>query len=160
MMGLNICTRWRAISARRSRRISSSLLPLNIGPQITSTQPRLPRIAFISSSPFNPSNLFGRDVAVLCLYGKRFARPAFIGFLCRLVRQLLHESVKIIEAYKDFSGAAQQPAADLLYWHDADQVHGNPQAMREGQFALRSRAASRVLVPITDNRIAAVLDQV
>src|SRR3954463_16784366 len=31
--------RWPAISARRRRRISSSLLPLNIGPQTTSSQP-------------------------------------------------------------------------------------------------------------------------
>src|ERR1700749_4989699 len=51
MAGLKICTRWRAISARRSRRISSSLLPLNIGPQTTSIQPRLPRIAFILLLP-------------------------------------------------------------------------------------------------------------
>src|SRR5947208_783277 len=42
MMGLNTCTRLRAIMARRNRRISSSLLPENIGPQITSIQPRLP----------------------------------------------------------------------------------------------------------------------
>src|SRR5438477_3295027 len=31
--------RWPAISARRRRRMSSSLLPLNIGPQTTSSQP-------------------------------------------------------------------------------------------------------------------------
>src|SRR5690242_8445457 len=37
--GLTISARWPAISARRSRRISSSLLPLNIGPQTTSSQP-------------------------------------------------------------------------------------------------------------------------
>src|SRR3954454_8551808 len=37
--GLTIRTRWPAISARRRRRISSSLLPLNIGPQTTSSQP-------------------------------------------------------------------------------------------------------------------------
>src|SRR5256885_565091 len=39
MRGLTIKARWPAISARRSRRISSSLLPLNIGPQTTSSQP-------------------------------------------------------------------------------------------------------------------------
>src|SRR5579871_3252557 len=39
MSGLTINARWPAISARRSRRISSSLLPLNIGPQTTSSQP-------------------------------------------------------------------------------------------------------------------------
>src|ERR1700730_2078373 len=42
MAGLNICTRWRAIPARRSRRMSSSLLPENIGPTTTSIQPMLP----------------------------------------------------------------------------------------------------------------------
>ena len=42
MIGLNTCTRLRAIMERRSRRISSSLLPENIGPQIASIQPRLP----------------------------------------------------------------------------------------------------------------------
>src|SRR5579859_3087008 len=40
--GLKICTRWRAISARRKRRINSSLLPENIGPTTTSIQPMLP----------------------------------------------------------------------------------------------------------------------
>src|SRR5262249_15787067 len=42
MAGLKICTRWRAISARRRRRISSSLLPENIGPTTTSIHPMLP----------------------------------------------------------------------------------------------------------------------
>src|ERR1041385_528924 len=32
--------------------------------------------------------------------------------------------------------------------------------MREGQFALRSRAASGVLVPVADNRVTLVFDQV
>src|SRR6476660_7362063 len=36
---LNTCTDLRAIMARRTRRMSSSLLPLNITPQITSIQP-------------------------------------------------------------------------------------------------------------------------
>src|SRR5208337_1180135 len=40
--GLKICTRCRAISARRNRRISSSLFPENIGPTTTSIQPMLP----------------------------------------------------------------------------------------------------------------------
>src|ERR671935_2443489 len=39
MSGLTISARCPAISARRRRRISSSLLPLNIGPQTTSSQP-------------------------------------------------------------------------------------------------------------------------
>src|SRR5690242_1073619 len=53
MPGLKICTRWRAISARRRRRISSSLLPLNMGPHTTSIQPILPFVRFITRhSPF------------------------------------------------------------------------------------------------------------
>ena len=40
-IGLKICTLWRAICARRSRRISSSLLPLNMLPTMTSIQPWL-----------------------------------------------------------------------------------------------------------------------
>src|SRR5579864_2813922 len=39
MRGLTMRAFCPAISARRSRRISSSLLPLNIGPQTTSSQP-------------------------------------------------------------------------------------------------------------------------
>src|SRR6266496_3197728 len=39
MRGFTISTFCPAISARRSRRMSSSLLPLNIGPQTTSSQP-------------------------------------------------------------------------------------------------------------------------
>src|SRR5438874_3131960 len=40
--GLNTCTRFLAIIARRRRRIRSSLFPENIGPQMTSIQPRFP----------------------------------------------------------------------------------------------------------------------
>src|SRR5205823_9166981 len=39
MRGFTISARWPAISARRNRRMSSSLLPLNIGPQTTSSHP-------------------------------------------------------------------------------------------------------------------------
>src|SRR5438132_10538801 len=39
MAGLKISTFWRAICARRSRRISSSVLPLYMLPTITSIQP-------------------------------------------------------------------------------------------------------------------------
>src|SRR5580658_1224794 len=39
MAGLNTCTRLRAMPARRRRRINSSLLPENIGPQIASIHP-------------------------------------------------------------------------------------------------------------------------
>ena len=42
MRGLKIWTFWRAICARRTRRISSSLLPLNMLPTMTSIQPARP----------------------------------------------------------------------------------------------------------------------
>src|ERR1017187_9420099 len=42
MVGLKTSTRLRAIMARRKRLISSSLLPENMGPQITSIHPTLP----------------------------------------------------------------------------------------------------------------------
>ena len=41
IFGLKICTLCRAICARRSRRMSSSLFPLNMLPVITSIQPVL-----------------------------------------------------------------------------------------------------------------------
>src|SRR5580658_11124654 len=53
MTGLKICTRCLPISARRRRRISSSLLPENIGPTITSIQPMLPFT--MSTRSFPPS---------------------------------------------------------------------------------------------------------
>src|SRR5438309_9512297 len=58
MRGLTISARWPAISARRSRRMSSSLLPLNIGPQTTSSQP-----------PRSGSNLIMRGTLVRGLDG-------------------------------------------------------------------------------------------
>src|ERR1035437_4431277 len=42
MVGLNTSTRLRAIMALRRRLINSSLLPENMGPQITSIHPTLP----------------------------------------------------------------------------------------------------------------------
>src|SRR5690242_20156169 len=62
MRGLTISTRWPAISARRNRRISSSLLPLNIGPQTTSSQP--PRFG---KSRITQSTLLGRSDGLLSL---------------------------------------------------------------------------------------------
>src|SRR4029079_13533851 len=47
-----------AISARRRRRISSSLLPLNMGPQTTSIQPILPFVRFITRHSPLFKNLF------------------------------------------------------------------------------------------------------
>src|SRR5579859_604590 len=136
-MGLKICTRWRAISARRRRRISSSLLPLNMGPQITSIQPRFPRIAFI-----------------LVLLLRHLFR------LRALCTGLPYIFVKLVKAGKHFRGAAQQPAAHLLHRYGADQIYRNAQPVRESQFALRASAASGVLVPVADNRVALMLNQV
>src|SRR5215471_14790249 len=62
MRGLTISTRCPAISARRRRRMSSSLLPLNIGPQTTSSQP--PR--FGKSLIMRPT-LMGRSDGLLLL---------------------------------------------------------------------------------------------
>src|SRR5271168_197563 len=67
MAGLKICTRWRANSARRRRRISSSLLPENIGPTTTSIQPMLP----LTMSTLAPSE-FGTVSATL---GARYVVP-------------------------------------------------------------------------------------
>jgi hypothetical protein len=44
IFGLKICTVRRAICSRRSRRISSSLFPLNMLPAITSIQPSPGRV--------------------------------------------------------------------------------------------------------------------
>src|ERR1700757_3758501 len=68
MAGLKICTRWRAISARRRRRISSSLLPENIGPTTTSIQPMLPLT-------MSPQRLLERPYAKL----SRTCRGAQLG---------------------------------------------------------------------------------
>src|SRR5690348_5137941 len=58
--GLTISARWPAISARRRRRLSSSLLPLNIGPQTTSSQP--PRSG---TSLITDATLMGRSDGLL-----------------------------------------------------------------------------------------------
>src|SRR5215510_294011 len=65
MAGLKICTRCRAISARRKRRISSSLLPENIGPTTTSIQPIFPLTMSTLSPP--AGNLFRRRNATIHL---------------------------------------------------------------------------------------------
>src|SRR5579859_1850212 len=174
-MGLNICTRWRAISARRSLRISSSLLPLNIGPQITSIQPRLPRIAFIFSplslslqtadapdivsSALKPRSSPRKSGSLL--YRQTRRRRARLGLTALAGRGCApHEFMKMIKPLKDLRGAGQQPAAHLLHRHTADQVHRNANPVREGQLALRAGAAPGVLIPITDNRVSPVLDQI
>src|SRR5450755_310936 len=55
---------------RRSRRISSSLLPENIGPQITSIQPRLPVTKSISGDAHaSARTIFAHHVGVLDGFG-------------------------------------------------------------------------------------------
>src|SRR5262249_8763851 len=58
--GFTISARCPAISARRRRRMSSSLLPLNIGPQTTSSQP--PRSG---TSLITDATLMGRSDGLL-----------------------------------------------------------------------------------------------
>src|ERR671919_11053 len=71
MRGLTINTRWPAISARRRRRISSSLLPLNIGPQTTSSQP--PRFG---KSLITGPTLMGRSDGLLPVLELVLREPA------------------------------------------------------------------------------------
>src|ERR1700740_3560645 len=52
IFGLTISTRCPAISARRRRRMSSSLLPLNIGPHTTSSQPPALGKSLITGQPY------------------------------------------------------------------------------------------------------------
>src|SRR5215471_4014318 len=118
--------------------MSSSLLPLNIGPQITSIQPRLPRIAFIFCFPLRSIWCFGRSAR----------QPG------------VYKIVEVLEAGKHFPGATQEPTADLLDGNSANQVHRNSQPMREGQLSLSSRAAAGVLVPVTNHGVAVLLDQI
>src|SRR5271166_2809610 len=76
MEGLNTCTRFRAILARRRRRINSSLLPENIGPQITSIQPILPVIKSIlrsASDAHAPAwSVFANHHSILNRFGIAF----------------------------------------------------------------------------------------
>src|SRR6185312_15344605 len=70
------------------------------------------------------------------------------------------EFLKFIERSENFRGAAEEPAADLLDWYAADQVHRDSQPMRECQFTLRTCAATSVLVPIADKSVTAMFDQI
>src|ERR1700679_3147193 len=70
MTGLKICTRCFAISARRRRRMSSSLLPENIGPTTTSIQPMLP----LTISTLPPSEIGRASCLPISLF--RDFRPA------------------------------------------------------------------------------------
>src|ERR1700756_2072890 len=71
MRGFTISTRCPAISARRRRRSSSSLLPLNIGPQTTSSQPPL-----FGKSLITRPTLMGRSDGLLCVLEFVLRQPA------------------------------------------------------------------------------------
>jgi hypothetical protein len=65
--------RWPAISARRSRRIISSLLPLNIGPQTTSSQPPLFGGILITGGAYETRRTgaaHGREAAALGVFAR------------------------------------------------------------------------------------------
>src|SRR3989442_15283487 len=70
-LGLTISARCPAISARRRRRMSSSLLPLNIGPQTTSSQP--PRFG---KSLITRPTLMGRSDGLLRVFELVLREPA------------------------------------------------------------------------------------
>src|ERR1041384_1323133 len=147
MPGLNICTRCRAISARRSRRISSSLLPLNIGPQMTSIQPRLPLAKFMNSpqlSAFSHSN------------STRNSELSIWRFFAVLWDLCVESCFQLLEVREHFAGASQHPAADLVLRHAQHQVNGDTSAMSVRDLTLRASAARRRLIEIADDALAAV----
>jgi hypothetical protein len=79
---------------------------------------------------------------------------------CNCLQLAVYKFIEFFKACKHFRGAAQQPAADVLHRYRANQINGNTHAVSEGQFTLRAGAASGVLVPIADNRVTAMLDQI
>ena len=68
--------------------------------------------------------------------------------------------MKPFEIGEHLSGASQEPAADLVGWHSADQVNGNSQMVRERELTLRACAPSSMAVPVADNRIALMPDEI
>ena len=72
----------------------------------------------------------------------------------------VHEIVEFFRARKHFRRTAQKPSTDLLYRHGTNHVYGHAQAVSEGELALRAGAASGVLVPITDQRVATMLNEI
>ena len=82
----NTWTRWRAIRARRSRRTSSSLLPENMPPVITSMQPPSPR----PCSRIMPGPPRGAKGGCDCLRGAVSNRPK--SFSTRFDDTLGHQS--------------------------------------------------------------------
>src|SRR5437764_6492236 len=68
--------------------------------------------------------------------------------------------MKPFEIGEHLSCASQKPAADLVGWHSADQVNRNAEMVRECQLTLRACAPSCMAVPVADNRIALVPDEI
>src|ERR1700693_3573284 len=94
---LNTCTRFRAMIARRTRRISSSLLPLNITPAITSIHPPA-----WWNGPLGPLTT-GRD-----LYGEDLR-----GSFCPVVRRDGGHPAGLSAALRDHAARARGDR----FWH-------------------------------------------
>ena len=73
---------------------------------------------------------------------------------------IAHEGAKLFKVREYFCCASQKPAADFFDGHDANQINRYAQPMRKRQFPLGARAFPGMPVPITDNGIAVVLNQV
>src|SRR2546421_11756736 len=68
--------------------------------------------------------------------------------------------MKLFEIGEHLSGASQEPAADLVGWHSADQVNGNAEMVRERELTLGACAPSCMAIPVADNRIALMPDEI
>src|SRR5437660_11472369 len=68
--------------------------------------------------------------------------------------------MKPFEIGEHLSCASQEPATDLVGWHSADQVNGNPQMVRERQLPLGTRAPACMMVPVTNYGIALAPDKI
>src|SRR5438270_12352289 len=123
MPGLKICTRWRAISARRRRRMSSSLLPLNMGPQTTSIHPML-RDARFMESLLSPRTTSLRQSRVGDGGARQFTMLA------------AEELFRFGKVGKYFGSAAQDPATDLLDGHSQHEINRDTAAAGQGQVAV------------------------
>src|SRR5438046_9186163 len=68
--------------------------------------------------------------------------------------------MKPFEIGEHLSCASQEPAAYLVGWHSADQVNGNAEMVRKRQLTLRACAPPCMAVPVADNRIALMPDEI